>query len=273
MPKLISRIFAAASLGLLISGSAHAAKPSHSLNAPTPVFYRSVKVDGLDIFYREAGTANAPTLLLLHGFPSSSRMFEPLLARLSGQFHLLAPDYPGFGHSDAPDPEAFAYTFDHVAEVMRHFTETVGAKRYVLYMQDYGGPVGFRLAISDPERVQGIIIQNAVAHDDGLGPRWNRMREFWADRAANEAGFRQSLTSLAGAQRRHLGSSPNAANYDPALWADEFAFSQQIWRNRHPDRSLLRLPDQRRKLFRVAGLAQASEAAHARCVGTIRSIV
>jgi pimeloyl-ACP methyl ester carboxylesterase len=114
-------------------------------------------------------------------------MFEPLLARLSGQFHLLAPDYPGFGHSDAPDPEAFTYTFDHVAEVMRHFTEAVGAKRYVLYMQDYGGPVGFRLAISDPERVQGIIIQNAVAHDDGLGPRWNRMREFWADRAANEA--------------------------------------------------------------------------------------
>ena len=89
MPKLISRIFAAASLELLISGSAHAAKPSHSLNAPTPVFYRSVKVDGLDIFYREAGAANAPTLLLLHGFPSSSRMFEPLLARLSGQFHLL----------------------------------------------------------------------------------------------------------------------------------------------------------------------------------------
>ena len=144
MPKLISRIFAAASLGLLISGSAHAAKPSHSLNAPTPVFYRSIKVDGLDIFYREAGAANAPTLLLLHGFPSSSRMFEPLLARLSGQFHLLAPDYPGFGHSDAPDPEAFAYTFDHIAEVMRHFTEAVGAKRYVLYMQDYGGPVGFR---------------------------------------------------------------------------------------------------------------------------------
>jgi pimeloyl-ACP methyl ester carboxylesterase len=224
MPRLISGAFAAASLGLLISGSADAAKPFPSPSAPAPVFYRSVKVDGLDIFYREAGAANAPTLLLLHGFPSSSRMFEPLLARLSGQFHLLAPDYPGFGHSDAPDPKAFAYTFDHIAEVMQHFTEAVGSSRYVLYMQDYGGPVGFRLAVSHPERVQGIIIQNAVAHDDGLGPRWNRMREFWADRAANEAGFRQSLTSLAGAQRRHLGASPNVANYDPDLWSDEFAF-------------------------------------------------
>jgi pimeloyl-ACP methyl ester carboxylesterase len=107
---------------------------------------------------------------------------------------------------------------------MQHFTEAVGSSRYVLYMQDYGGPVGFRLAVAHPERVQGIIIQNAVAHDDGLGPRWNRMREFWADRAANEAGFRQSLTSLAGAQRRHLGASPNATNYDPDLWSDEFAF-------------------------------------------------
>ncbi len=107
---------------------------------------------------------------------------------------------------------------------MQHFTETVGANHYVLYMQDYGGPVGFRLAVSHPERVRGMIIQNAVAHEDGLGPRWNRMREFWADRAANEAGFRQSLASLAGAQRRHLGSSPNVANYDPDLWSDEFAF-------------------------------------------------
>lgn len=225
MPRLFSSVSAAACLGLLLSGLAQAATPTApSPKGPPPVFYRSVKVDGLDIFYREAGAPDKPTLLLLHGFPSSSRMFDPLLARLSGKFHLLAPDYPGFGHSDAPDPKAFAYTFDHVAEVMQHFTETVGASRYVLYMQDYGGPVGFRLAIAHPERVQGIVIQNAVAHDDGLGPRWNRMREFWADRAANEAGFKQGLTSLAGAQRRHLGSSPNVANYDPDLWSDEFAF-------------------------------------------------
>src|SRR6267154_313086 len=224
MPRLLSGAFAAASLGLLISGSADAAKPFPSASAPAPVFYRSVKVDGLDIFYREAGAANAPTLLLLHGFPSSSRMFEPLLARLSGQFHLLAPDYPGFGHSDAPDPKAFAYTFDHIAEVMQHFTEAVGSSRYVLYMQDYGGPVGFRLAVAHPERVQGIIIQNAVAHDDGLGPRWNRMREFWADRAANEAGLRANFSSLAATRQRHIGSNPEPETIDPDRWTDEFAF-------------------------------------------------
>lgn len=224
MSRLVLNVSTATCLGLLFSGSAQAASPSHPPKAPAPVFYRTVKVDGLDIFYREAGAPNKPTLLLLHGFPSSSRMFDPLLARLAGKFHLLAPDYPGFGHSDAPDPKSFAYTFDHVAEVMQHFAEAVGARRYVLYMQDYGGPVGFRLAVSHPERVQGVIIQNAVAHDDGLGPRWNRMREFWADRATNEAGFRQGLTSLAGAQRRHLGSSPNVANYNPDLWSDEFAF-------------------------------------------------
>jgi pimeloyl-ACP methyl ester carboxylesterase len=129
------------------------------------VFYRTVMVDGLSVFYREAGRPDAPTLLLLHGFPSSSRMYEPLLTRLSAHYHLVAPDYPGFGHSDAPGAKAFSYTFDHIAQVMEHFTEALGLDRYALYMQDYGGPVGFRLAIAHPERVQALIIQNAVAHD------------------------------------------------------------------------------------------------------------
>ena len=114
------------------------------------VFYRNVMVDGLSIFYREAGRPDAPTLLLLHGFPSSSRMHEPLLTRLSAYYHLVAPDYPGFGHSDAPTEKALSYTFDHIAQVMEHFTEALGLDRYALYMQDYGGPVGFRLAISHP---------------------------------------------------------------------------------------------------------------------------
>jgi pimeloyl-ACP methyl ester carboxylesterase len=115
------------------------------------VFYRTVMVDGLSIFYREAGRPDAPTLLLLHGFPSSSRMYEPLLARLSAYYHLVAPDYPGFGHSDAPGAKTFSYTFDHIAQVMEHFTEALGLDRYALYMQDYGGPVGFRLAIARPD--------------------------------------------------------------------------------------------------------------------------
>src|SRR4051794_29669111 len=109
-----------------------------------PTFCRTTQIDGLSIFYREAGPKDAPTLLLLHGLPSSSRMFEPLLSRLSDRFHLVAPDYPGFGHSDAPDAKNFAYTFDNVASVTEHFTEALGLSRYTLYMQDYGGPVGFR---------------------------------------------------------------------------------------------------------------------------------
>ena len=111
-----------------------------------PTVYRTTTVDGLSIFYREAGPSDAPTLLLLHGVPSSSRMFEPLFARLSDRYHLIAPDYPGFGHSDWPEPKQFAYTFDHIAQLMSGFTQALGLSHYTLYMQDYGGPVGFRMA-------------------------------------------------------------------------------------------------------------------------------
>src|SRR6266513_5614059 len=131
MPRLISGAFAAASLGLLISGSADAAKPFPSPSAPAPVFYRSVKVDGLNIFYREAGAANAPTVLLLHGFPSSSRMWEPLLPLLADKYHLIAPDYPGFGHSSTPSPSSFEYTFDNLARVMDELTTKLGITNYV----------------------------------------------------------------------------------------------------------------------------------------------
>src|SRR5688572_26353343 len=158
-----------------------------------PVRYRTVDIDGLAIFYREAGPPDAPTVLLLHGLPSSSRMFEPLLQRLSDRFHLVAPDYPGFGHSDAPQPNDFSYTFAHLADVITHFIEKIGLSRYHLYMQDYGGPVGFRLALAHPDRVESLIIQNAVAHDEGLGKIWATRRAFWADRAAHEAALRTNL--------------------------------------------------------------------------------
>jgi len=133
------------------------------------VFYRTVKVDGLSIFYRETGPKDAPTILLLHGLPSSSRMFQSLLTRLADNFHLVAPDYPGYGHSDWPDPHQFDYTFDRIASVMEKFTETVGLSSYTLYMQDYGAPVGFRMALAHPERVQAVIVQDGVAHNEGLG--------------------------------------------------------------------------------------------------------
>jgi len=186
--------------------------------------YRTITIDGLSIFYRESGPKNAPTLLLLHGVPSSSRMFEPLFARLSDRYHLVAPDYPGFGHSDWPDPRKFTYTFDHLAEVMNRFAEAIGLSRYSLYMQDYGGPVGFRMALAHPDRVEALIVQDAVAHDTGLGANWKTRRAFWADRAANEASLRTNLLSLETTRTRHVGSDPNVARYDPDLWTDEFRF-------------------------------------------------
>src|SRR5262245_32798053 len=188
------------------------------------VSYRTVKVDGLSIFYREAGPRDAPALLLLHGLPSSSRMFEPLLTRLAAEFHMVAPDYPGFGHSEARPAAEFAYTFDRIAAVMTRFTEALNLTRYTLYMQDYGGPVGFRMAVARPDRVESLIVQNAVAHDAGLGPLWNTRRAFWADRAAHEAALRTNLLSLEAARIRHGGHDPNPERYDPDLWTDEYAY-------------------------------------------------
>jgi pimeloyl-ACP methyl ester carboxylesterase len=188
------------------------------------VLYRTVNVDGLSIFYREAGSKDAPILLLLHGLPSSSRMFEPLFARLSDHFRLVAPDYPGFGHSDWPEPKQFGYTFDRIAAITQKFTEAIGLKRYHLYMQDYGGPVGFRMALAHPERVQSLIVQNAVAHDGGLGINWKTRRAYWADRAPNESAMRANLLSLTATRTRHVGSDPAVDRYDPDLWTDEFGF-------------------------------------------------
>src|SRR5215469_2838705 len=189
-----------------------------------PTLYRTIQIDGVSIFYREAGPKDAPVLVLLHGLPSSSRMFEPLFARLSDRYYLVAPDYPGFGHSDWPDPRRFAYKFDHYAEIMNRFTQALGLVRYTLYMQEYGGPVGFRMALAYPDRIEALIVQNAVAHDEGLGPLWATRRAFWAERPANEDSLRTNLLSLAAARLRHVGSDPRVERYDPDLWTDEFAF-------------------------------------------------
>ena len=188
------------------------------------VFYRTAKVDGLTIFYREAGPKDAPPIVLLHGLPSSSRMFDSLLARLADKYHLIAPDYPGFGHSDWPDPKQFDYTFDHIAHVIDDFSQALGLSRYTLYMQDYGGPVGFRMVLAHPERVNGLIVQDAVAHNEGLGANWSTRRAFWADRSAHEEDLRKNLLSMAATKTRHVGDDPNVELYNPDLWSDEFAF-------------------------------------------------
>ena len=189
-----------------------------------PTYYRTVKVDGLNIFYREAGPKDAPLILFLHGLPSSSRMFDPLFARLADRYHLIAPDYPGFGHSDWPDAKQYSYTFDNIASVMTHFTQTLNLVNYTLYMQDYGGPVGFRMVLAHPERIQALIVQDAVAHNEGLGVNWTTRRAFWADRTAHEDALRANLLSLQSTKTRHVGDDPHVELYNPDLWMDEFYF-------------------------------------------------
>ncbi len=211
-------------IAVVLATTSHIDAQSKEIAMKQQIFYRTVKVDGLNIFYREAGPRDAPTILLLHGLPSSSRMFQPLLTRLADDYHLIAPDYPGFGHSDWPDPKQFDYTFDHIASVMNDFTQTLGLSHYTLYMQDYGGPVGFRMVLAHPERAQALIVQDAVAHNEGLGVNWTTRRAFWADRAAHDEALRKNLLSMAATKTRHVGDDPNVELYDPDLWTDEYAF-------------------------------------------------
>jgi pimeloyl-ACP methyl ester carboxylesterase len=222
MTRSSFRALAAIAVALAMTVGSDAQREAGSMEQR--VSYRTVMVEGVSIFYREAGPKTAPTVLLLHGLPSSSRMFQPLLMRLADSYHLVAPDYPGFGHSDWPDPKQFAYTFDHIAQLMNGFTQTLGLLHYTLYMQDYGGPVGFRMALTHPERVQSLIVQDAVAHNEGLGANWATRRAFWADRPTHEEALRKNLLSLAITKTRHIGDDPNVELYDPDLWTDEYAF-------------------------------------------------
>lgn len=147
----------------------------------TTIDYRSTDVDGFNVFYREAGRPGAPKLLLLHGFPSSSHMFRDLIPLLADRFHIVAPDLPGFGQSAMPPRDAFTYTFDHLAQVIDRFTEVVGFDRFVVYVFDYGAPVGLRIAMKHPERIAGIVSQNGNAYVEGLSEGWNPIQAYWSD--------------------------------------------------------------------------------------------
>jgi len=160
------------------------------------VLYKTAKVDNIDVFYREAGDPEKPTLLLLHGFPTSSQMFRNLISALADDYHLIAPDYPGYGNSGVPSREDFKYTFDNVATLIGQFVEQIGLKRYALYLQDYGAPIGFRLAVTHPERVSALIIQNGNAYDEGIDNAfWEPVKKYWKDPSqANRDALRGLLT-------------------------------------------------------------------------------
>jgi len=185
------------SMGLAVTaGAASSQTKDVTMADASRVTYHTTQVDGLKIFYREAGPRDAPAVVLLHGFPSSSHMFRELIPRLSDKYHVVAPDYPGFGYSDAPSPERYAYTFDHLADTVDHFLDQKGITKYSIYIQDYGSPVGFRLATRHPERIQAIITQNGNAYEEGLSPFWAEfLYPYWKDPdPTNEAKVRQLLT-------------------------------------------------------------------------------
>ena len=183
-------ILVLAALVVLSGRSAGRAQTVGDALADHPTLHRTVKIDGLDIFYREAGPKHAPTILLLHGFPTSSHMFRNLIPALSDRFHLVAPDYPGYGNSSMPAVDDFDYSFDRFAEIIEKLSEKLGLKQYSLYLMDYGAPVGFRLAVKHPERVQALIVQNWNAYDEGLdNDFWEPIKAYWKSRKAFDQGL------------------------------------------------------------------------------------
>jgi pimeloyl-ACP methyl ester carboxylesterase len=188
-------------------------------SSDSAVHHRSVQVDGLDIFYREAGPSNAPTLLLLHGFPTSSHMFRDLIPLLARDFHLVAPDYPGFGYSSAPAPAEFAYTFDHLADVLEHFVDAAGLRRYALYMQDFGGPVGLRLATRRPKAVSGLVVQNANAYREGITPGLDAVvLRAWRERSAETDANLRALFEMPTTRRQFLEGAVDPSRVSPDSW-------------------------------------------------------
>lgn len=171
---------------VVLSGLTPAARVAVAADPPK-VAYKTAKVRGLDVFYREAGPKDAPAVLLLHGFPSSSHMFRDLIPALADKYRVVAPDYPGYGYSSAPPRDRFAYTFDNLAGVVDELTEQIGLNRYALYVQDYGAPVGYRLASKHPERVTALVIQNGNAYDEGIANDfWKPIKAYWADPTSRE---------------------------------------------------------------------------------------
>ncbi|MEH1901628.1 MAG: alpha/beta hydrolase [Nostoc sp.] len=180
--------------------------------------YSTVSIDGLDIFYREAGSRNNPTILLLHGFPTSSHMFRNLIPTLADRFHLVAPDYPGYGNSSMPTVNEFDYTFDHLAQIVEKFITAINLKRYSLYVMDYGAPIGYRIAAKDPERVEALIVQNGNAYEEGLREFWEPLKAYWQDRSPENADKLKHLVTLDATKWQYTNGVRNLEAISPDTW-------------------------------------------------------
>jgi pimeloyl-ACP methyl ester carboxylesterase len=195
------------------------AQPERAAHADSAVTrYHTARIDGVDIFYREAGPATAPAIVLLHGFPSSSHMFRNLIPALAHGYRVIAPDYPAFGHSATPDRRVFAYTFARFAELMDGLLNHLGVTRYALYLQDYGAPVGYRLALEHPERVTALVVQNGNAYEEGLKEFWNPLRAYWADGSAAHREALRAVLTPAATKSQYLDGVRDPSRVAPDAW-------------------------------------------------------
>jgi pimeloyl-ACP methyl ester carboxylesterase len=185
----------------------------------TKIKNQTITVDGQTIFYREAGDKEkGPTILLLHGFPTSSHMFRNIIPALADKFHLVAPDYPGFGYSSMPPVDKFEYTFDHLAEIVDKFITQIGLERYSLYVMDYGAPVGYRLAVKHPEKIESLIVQNGNAYEEGLGEFWEPLRAYWNEPNEKNKNALKKFLTLEATRWQYTHGVKNENAVSPDNW-------------------------------------------------------
>lgn len=184
------------------------------------IFNRSVKVNGIDIFYREAGERKNPSILLLHGFPTSSVMFKNLMIALSDGFHLVAPDYPGFGFSAFPDKDVFEYSFRNISACVNKFTDEIDLKSFIIYLHDYGSPIGLRLCVNHPEKIKAIIVQNGNAYNEGIGPEWDETKDYWQNPTQEKKEKVSQFLSAEGVKMQYTAGLPeeSLSKVSPELW-------------------------------------------------------
>jgi len=222
-------------MNTLINSSNKISRVKHYLSAAASVFifglstispvsaaqtlHKTIQVQDQQIFYREAGVDNEKTIVLLHGFPTSSHMYRNLIPKLAEKYHVIAPDYPGFGNSSMPAISEFEYSFDNLAKITDAFLTKVGAEQYTMYLMDYGAPIGFRIAAAHPERVQGLIIQNGNAYDEGLGDFWKPIKAYWQDKSAENAlALKDSLLHVGATQWQYTNGTRNPETISPDNW-------------------------------------------------------
>lgn len=221
---LVVAVIGTAATQIALSQDAKAAMPTTIAEGKqVEVRYRTVKVGDLDVFYREAGPKDAPAVLLLHGFPTSSHMYRNLIPQLADKYHVVAPDYPGYGQSSMPDRAQFAYTFENLSNVVDDFVQKLGLKSYALYVMDYGAPIGYRLALKHPERVTALIVQNGNAYEEGLRDFWIPIKKYWSEPSKENREPLRKLLTIEATKWQYTNGVPDASLVSPDTWVNDQA--------------------------------------------------